>query len=124
MKILDKIRRSLAIRKLKTWHGSMSAPAKKNIFKYENGVDRIYTQEFSEALEHMCVKRHYEYTSVYVDVYWYIKPSKNIHHVYTIYYRASWDEIKKTIKSVERHELPRAMYYAFHKMQKKKEQGS
>lgn len=111
--IIGRIKRRITRYKMRQWVKDMGAPSKNHVKNYENGSDRIYTQRLSDGLRTAVIKRDYQYNSVCVDLYWYIKPSKKEHHVYTVSKRCSWDKVSRAIKYVERHELPRAMYYAF-----------
>lgn len=111
--LIERIQRRLTHYRMRRWVKDTSAPGKERVKRYENGSDRIYTHKLSDGLRTAVIKRDYQYNSVCVDLYWYIKPSKTEHHVYAVTKRCGWSGVDKAIKYVERHELPRAMYYAF-----------
>lgn len=119
MSILKRIRKEYAKYVINKWHENFDIPSKKRIFFYHNNSDRIYTKEFSETLDKACVRRRADMNSVCVDLYWYIKRSRKEHHIHTIHYRIDWEQVRSKIRYVERHELPRVLYYVLKENNKK-----
>lgn len=69
--------------------------------------------EYKNAASKMYIRRCFEIGDIFVDLYWYIKPSEEERHVDYIYYRCNWTRAKKLIKKVETKELPERINYAF-----------
>ncbi len=52
------------------------------------------------------VKRHYEFSFAFYDLYWYIKSTESRQRVYTHYIRIGEDSLISKIKDVEQTQLP------------------
>lgn len=66
-------------------------------------------EKWAEAIgrKSFYISRKYAFNSLCVDLYWYIKPSKNEKHVDYIYARVPWEAVKDCIKENERVKLPK-----------------
>lgn len=53
------------------------------------------------------IHRTYKATDLYIDLFWYIKPSKEVKHVDYIYERCSWTRAKEVLEEAEGKKLPR-----------------
>lgn len=67
--------------------------------------------EWAEAIgrKSFYIHRTYSYSSLCVDLYWYIKPSKKEKHVDYIYVRCPWEAVKDTIEENENEKLPKVI---------------
>lgn len=78
---------------------------------------RSHKRVFSENMEwaekigtkQFYIHRTYNYSSLYVDLYWYIKPSKEEKHVDYLYTRCAWQTVKDTIMEYENIKLPKTL---------------
>lgn len=75
-------------------------------------VDRMERRD-AYAAKSLYIRRRFETTSVYVDIYWHIKKDRNTPHTDTIYRRCSWNKVKKTIQEVEYFDLQHAIKQYF-----------
>lgn len=55
------------------------------------------------------IYRTYNYGSLYVDLYWYIKPSKEEKHVDYLYTRCAWESVKDAVREYESEKLPKTI---------------
>lgn len=64
-------------------------------------------EEWAKAMagKSFYIKRTYTYSSLCVDLYWYIKPNKKQRHVDYIYVRCAWEMVKEKINDVENEKL-------------------
>ncbi|MCQ2221366.1 MAG: hypothetical protein MJZ12_08205 [Prevotella sp.] len=74
---------------------------------------RVFSEnaEWAEAIgrKSFYIHRTYNYNSVCVDLYWYIKPSKTEKHVDYLYTRCAWESVKEAIKEYETVRLPKVI---------------
>lgn len=68
-------------------------------------------KEWAEAIgkKTFFIHRTYTFSSLCVDLYWYIKPSKNEKHVDYIYVRCPWEAVKDVIDENEFKKLPKVL---------------
>lgn len=93
-----RFKRDIAYRRLISWktnNNSLTTAAMKKI-----------KPELQHEAKEVYIRRSIEGGDIFVDIYWYIKRSKNTPHEDYIYYRCNWTVAKRIVGKVENQELP------------------
>lgn len=93
------VRKSLIQKRLERWKS-------KHKRLYPEAMQKIHP-EFRDFAASLYIRRSVQASSsMFVDIYWYIKRSEHSHHMDYVYYRCDWTNTKYIINSVELKELP------------------
>lgn len=102
---LYSIKRNIVYRNMVRWkRNNTTVPA--------SAIKRV-KPEFQDLARQMYIRRSFEGSDIFVDLYWYLKRSENIKHEDYIYYRCNWTVAKKIIERVESRELPERINQMF-----------
>lgn len=64
-----------------------------------------------EGFGHFVVKRRFDATDIFVDLYWSISEKGNHENHDSIYQRVSWERLETVLESVENNDLPDTLAY-------------
>lgn len=89
MKLIEKIKRAIRHYRVR---------------KYLDGWKKHH---HAAGFSHFYVKRKYDATEVYIDLYWHVRTNPDAEHSLDfIYQRCRWRDARKVIHDVEHHQLP------------------
>lgn len=74
-------------------------------------LDKWAEKSSVEGFSHFVVKRSYESTEVFIDLYWNIYQKEDPSNADTIYQRVSWERLTSMLETVENHDLPGTVAY-------------